>query len=97
MHQKQMELMKKDLDGGYSKVISEFQREQTRLQTLYEQLKLQLSEAQQTIEQLKGNLQALKTNPAHEELKASEGRLSQEVDQKNHLELLLKQSDERLA
>jgi chromosome segregation ATPase len=52
-HQKQMQIMKKDLDDGYNNVINEFQHEQTRLQTRCEQLKQQLNESQQTIEQLK--------------------------------------------
>lgn len=54
--------MKKDLDDGYTNVINEFQREQTRLQTRYDQLKQQLADAQQTIEQLRSNLNQLKTN-----------------------------------
>ncbi len=52
-HQKQMQIMKKDLDDGYNNVINEFQHEQTRLQTRCEQLKQQLNDTQQTIEQLK--------------------------------------------
>ncbi|CAF1662881.1 unnamed protein product [Rotaria magnacalcarata] len=54
-HQKQMQIMKKDLDDGYNSVINEFQHEQTRVQTRCEQLKQQLSEAQQTMEQIKKN------------------------------------------
>lgn len=60
-HQKQMQIMKKELDDGYNNVINEFQQEQTRLQTRYDQLKRQLTEAQHTIEQLKSNLTLLKT------------------------------------
>ncbi|UJR37060.1 hypothetical protein I4U23_029765 [Adineta vaga] len=60
-HQKQMQIMKKELDDGYNNVINEFQQEQTRLQTRYDQLKRQLTDAQQTIEQLKSNLNLLKT------------------------------------
>ena len=56
-----MQLMKKELDDGYNSVISEFQSEQTRLQTHCDQLKRQLSDAQQTIELLKSNLNQLKT------------------------------------
>lgn len=54
-HQKQMQIMKKDLDDGYNNVINEFQHEQTRLQTRCEQLKQQLNDSQQLIEQLKQN------------------------------------------
>lgn len=54
-HQKQMQIMKKDLDDGYNNVINEFQHEQTRLQTRCEQLKQQLNDYQQTIDQLKKN------------------------------------------
>jgi hypothetical protein len=54
-HQKQMQIMKKDLDDGYNNVINEFQHEQTRLHTRCEQLKQQLNESQQTMEQLKTN------------------------------------------
>ncbi|CAF1243822.1 unnamed protein product [Adineta ricciae] len=61
-HQKQMQIMKKELDDGYNNVINEFQQEQTRLQTRYDQLKRQLAEAQHTIEQLKSNLSLLKTH-----------------------------------
>ena len=53
--------MKKELDEGYNNVINEFQREQTRLQTRYDQLKQQSTDAQQTIELLKSNLNKLKT------------------------------------
>jgi chromosome segregation ATPase len=52
-HQKQMQIMKKDLDDGYNNVINEFQHEQTRLQARCEQLKQQLNDTEQTIEQLK--------------------------------------------
>jgi chromosome segregation ATPase len=54
-HQKQMQIMKKDLDDGYNNVINEFQHEQKRLQTRCEQLKEQLNELQQATEQLKKN------------------------------------------
>ncbi|UJR09139.1 hypothetical protein I4U23_013386 [Adineta vaga] len=54
-HQKQMQIMKKDLDDGYNNVINEFQLEQTRLQTRCEQLKQQLNGTEQTNEQLKKN------------------------------------------
>ena len=60
-HQQQMEIMKKDLDQGYNSIIQEFQREQARLQTRYDQLKQQLTDAQQIIEQLKINLNHLKS------------------------------------
>ncbi len=46
-HQKQMQIMKKDLDDGYNNVINEFQHEQKRLQTRCDQLKQQLNESQQ--------------------------------------------------
>ena len=61
VHQQQMEIMKKDLDEGYNSIIQEFQREQARLQTRYEQLKQQLTDAQQIIEQLRINLTHLKS------------------------------------
>lgn len=54
-HQKQMQLMKKELDEGYNNVLNEYQREQIRLQTRYEQVKQQLSDAQILIEQMKNN------------------------------------------
>jgi hypothetical protein len=57
-----MQIMKKELDESYNNVINEFQREQTRLQTRYDQLKQQLTDAQKTIEQSKLNLNQLKTN-----------------------------------
>ena len=56
-----MQIMKKELDDGYNNVINEFQREQTRLQTRYDQLKHQLADAQQTIEQFKSNLNQIKS------------------------------------
>ena len=58
-HQKQMQLMKKELDEGYSNVLNEYQREQLRLQTRY-------SDAQQLIEQLKMNITQMKSNHADE-------------------------------
>ncbi|CAM4776239.1 unnamed protein product [Rotaria magnacalcarata] len=61
-HQKQMQIMKKELDDGYTNVISEVQREQTRLQARCDQLKQQLLDSQQTIEQLKSSLNRLKNN-----------------------------------
>ena len=51
-HQKQMQIMKKDLDDGYNNVINDFQHEQARLQARCEQLKQQYNEAQQTVEQM---------------------------------------------
>jgi len=57
-----MQIMKKELDESYNNVINEFQREQTRLQTRYDQLKQQLTDAQKTIEQSKLNLNQLKIN-----------------------------------
>jgi uncharacterized protein YPO0396 len=66
-HQKQMQIMKKELDDGYHNVINEFQHEQTRLQTRCDQLKQQLNNAEQTIEQLKLNLNQFKTNH-HDEI-----------------------------
>ncbi|CAF3959967.1 unnamed protein product, partial [Rotaria sp. Silwood2] len=65
-HQKQMEIMKKELDDGYNNVIKEFQREQTRLETRCDQLKQQLLDSQKTIEQLKSNLNRLKRNHFNE-------------------------------
>jgi chromosome segregation ATPase len=57
-----MQIMKKELDDGYKNIINEFQREQTRLQTRYDQLKQQLTVAQHTIEQLRSSLNQLKTS-----------------------------------
>ena len=54
-HQKQMQIMKKDLEDGYNKVINEFELRQTHLQAHSEQIKEQLIQAEQTIEQLKRN------------------------------------------
>lgn len=58
-HQKQMQLMKKELDEGYNNVLNEYQREQLRLQTRY-------SDAQQMIEQLKTTITQMKSNHANE-------------------------------
>jgi uncharacterized protein involved in exopolysaccharide biosynthesis len=61
-----MQSMKKDLEEGYKNVINEFQREQIRSQTRYDQLKQQLNDALQTIEQLKLNLNQIKINHSEE-------------------------------
>lgn len=50
-----MQIMKKDLEDGYNKVLNEFENEKSRLQTRCEQLKQQLNETQQNIELLKRN------------------------------------------
>jgi epidermal growth factor receptor substrate 15 len=71
-HQKQMQIMKKDLDNGYNKVINELKSEQIRLQTRCDHLKQQLNDTQQTIEELKLNLNQLKTNHYDEILKVQE-------------------------
>jgi len=71
-HQKQMQIMKKDLDDGYNKVINELKSEQIRLQTRCDHLKQQLNDTQQTIEELKLNLNQLKTNHYDEILKVQE-------------------------
>ena len=67
-----MQIMKKELDEGYTNVISEVQREQTRLQARCDQLKQQLSESQQTIEQLKSSLNRLKNNRLSDRSKVTE-------------------------
>jgi predicted RNase H-like nuclease (RuvC/YqgF family) len=99
-----MQIMKKELDDGYSNVINEFQREQTRLQTRYDQLKQQLTDSQQIIEQLKTNLNQLKTNRFDDVSKVKEAYTNEkytlEHDQKNiqnrleHLVKLLEQSND---
>lgn len=68
-HQKQMQLMKKELDEGYTNILNEYQREQHRLQTRY-------SDAQQMIEQLKTTITQMKSNHADE--------INQGVNQKKH-------------
>jgi hypothetical protein len=95
-HQKQMQIMKKDLDDGYNNVINEFQHEQTRLQTRCEQLKQQLNDSQQNIEQLK--------NTHFDDLTKMKEKFTVEQDNRNrqenlqnrvdHLVNLLEQSNE---
>jgi hypothetical protein len=95
-HQKQMQIMKKDLDDGYNNVINEFQHEQTRLQTRCEQLKQQFNESQQTIEQLK--------QTHFDEITKIKEKFTSEQDNRNrqenlqnrvdHLVKLLEQSNE---
>ncbi|CAF1465550.1 unnamed protein product, partial [Adineta ricciae] len=98
-HQKQMQIMKKDLDDGYNNVINEFQHEQTRLQTRCEQLKQQLQDVEQINEQLK------KTHL--DDITKTKEKYTVEQDHKNrqenlqnrldHLVKLLEQSNETLA
>ncbi|CAF0850375.1 unnamed protein product [Adineta ricciae] len=100
-HQKQMQIMKKELDDGYNNVINEFQQEQTRLQTRYDQLKRQLAEAQRTIEQLKSNLSLLKTHrydsmPKLREQSGLERSNSSLHTRLDNLVKLLEQSNEAL-
>jgi len=97
-HQKQMSIMKKDLDDSYNNIINEFQSEQIRLQTRYEQLKQQLNESQQTIEQLNQN--------HFEEIAKLKEKFTLEQDNKNrqenlqnhvdHLVKLLEQANETI-
>jgi phage shock protein A len=77
-----MQIMKKELDEGYNNLINEFQREQTRLQTRYDQLKQQLTSAQHTIDLLKSNLTQLKTNHFDDITKVKEA-YTIEYDHKN--------------
>lgn len=79
-HQKQMQIMKKDLDDGYNNVINEFQHEQSRLQTRCEQLKQQINESQLTIEQMKKN--------HSEELNKLKEKYTLEQDSRNRQENL---------
>ncbi len=82
--------MKKDLEDGYNNVIDEFEREQTHLKTRFEQLK----DAQQTIEQLKLNLNQLKTNHYDEISRIKEAynneKYTFEYEYRNRLENLVK-------
>ncbi|CAF4682471.1 unnamed protein product, partial [Rotaria sp. Silwood1] len=95
-HQKQMDIMKTKLDNGYNHVINEFQREQTHLQTRCDQLKQQLLDSQQTIEQLKLNLNRLKRNHFNDLSKIKETHTNeydnkhQQDNQQNRLENLVK-------
>ena len=98
-HQKQMQVMKKELDDGYKKVISEFQQEQTRVQTRYDQLKRQLADSQQTIELLKTNLGLLKTRHFDEHSIRKARHVVERSDSNVHVRLetlakLLEQSNE---
>ncbi|CAF3549990.1 unnamed protein product [Adineta steineri] len=92
-HQKQMQIMKKELDDGYNNVINEFQREQTRLQTRCDQLKQQLINAQQVIEQLKSNLNLLRPNQFEYEDKNRKDNLQARLE---NLIKLLEQSNDAL-
>ncbi|CAF5049996.1 unnamed protein product, partial [Rotaria socialis] len=57
---------------GYTNLITEVQREQTRLQARCDQLKQQLLESQQIIEQLKSSLNRLKNNRVNDLSKVTE-------------------------
>ncbi len=85
--------MKKDLDEGYKNVISEFQREQVRSQTRYDQLKQQLNDALQTIEQLKLNLNQIKANHSEELSKIKQEHNNDNRTRQNLLKLLEQSSD----
>ncbi|CAF1253495.1 unnamed protein product [Adineta steineri] len=97
-HSKQMQIMKKDLDDGYNNVINEFQHEQTRLQTRCEQLKQQLNDTQQIIEQLKKNHSDDITKIREKVTLEQDNRNRQENLQNrlDHLVKLLEQSNESL-
>ncbi|CAF4298949.1 unnamed protein product, partial [Rotaria sordida] len=95
-HQKQMNIMKKDLDDGYNNIINEFQHEQTRLQQRCEQLKQQFNESQQIIEQLKKNhfddITKLKEKyTLEQDNRNRQENLQNRVD---HLVILLEQSND---
>lgn len=90
IHQKQMELMKKELDDGYHNVINEFQRQQTRLQKQVDHLKRQLIDSQQTIEQLKLNLNRLKNTSSTKQVQIKK---TPAVEEPSHLSKLLEQSN----
>ncbi|CAM4901377.1 unnamed protein product [Rotaria socialis] len=78
-HQKQMQIMKKELDDGYTNLITEVQREQTRLQARCDQLKQQLLESQQIIEQLKSSLNRLKNNRVNDLSKVTEVHVNEKM------------------
>lgn len=65
-HEKQMEIMKKDLDDGYHNATKEFQFEQSRLQLQCSHLKQQLHDSNLTIEHLKSSLNHLKQSHFNE-------------------------------
>jgi hypothetical protein len=92
-HQKQMQNMKKDLEEGYKNVINEFQREQVRSQTRYDQLKQQLNDALQTIEQLKLNLNQIKINHS-EDISKAQQEYNNENRTRQNLAKLLEQSND---
>jgi len=92
-HQKQMQNMKKDLEEGYKNVINEFQREQVRSQTRYDQLKQQLNDALQTIEQLKLNLNQIKINHS-EDISKVQQEYNNENRTRQNLAKLLEQSND---
>ena len=88
--------MKKDLDDGYNNVINEFQHEQTRLQIRCEQLKQQLNDTQQIIEQLKKNhfedINKIKENFTLEQ--DNRNRQENLQNRLDHLVTLLEQSND---
>lgn len=53
--------MKLELEQSYRRIIDEFRREERRLQSRCDQLSQELFDAQKTIEQLKNNLNSIKT------------------------------------
>ncbi len=85
--------MKKDLEEGYKNVINEFQREQVRSQTRYDQLKQQLNDALQTIEQLKLNLNQIKINHS-EDISKAQQEYNNENRTRQNLAKLLEQSND---
>ena len=90
-HHQQMELMKKDLDESYNRIIEDFQHEKTRLQNRYDQIKQQLFDAQQTIELLKSNWNLLKAQRYTEK---SIVRESQPTENDRRLETLQNRYDQ---
>ena len=93
-HQKQMQIMKKDLDDGYNNVLNEYQHEQTRLQTHYEQMKQQLQESQQLNQNQLDEIAKLKEKFTFEQdHKNRQENLNNRVD---HLVQLLEQSNATL-
>ncbi|CAF4847388.1 unnamed protein product, partial [Rotaria socialis] len=64
---------------GYTNLITEVQREQTRLQARCDQLKQQLLESQQIIEQLKSSLNRLKNNRVNDLSKVTEVHVNEKM------------------
>lgn len=88
-HQKQMQIMKKDLEDGYNQVIKEFEVEQARLQARCDQLKQQLHESQQIPEQLKRTHQN-ELNKYKEILQNEQDHRNKQENLQHRLEHLMK-------